>query len=88
MASTATGKFDLNMEEVLEAWGPADAVRELLANALDEQALTGTAEPKEFFATVLHEMAHPISGAPDQTLPFEHALTQLLGQVSYHAVQD
>ncbi|USZ71255.1 ATP-binding protein [Natronosalvus halobius] len=48
MASTATGKFDLNMEEVLEAWGPADALRELLANALDEQALTDTAEPEVF----------------------------------------
>lgn len=39
--ATQTGKFDLNMEAVLEAWGPADAAREILANALDEQALTG-----------------------------------------------
>lgn len=37
-------KFDLNMEEVLEAWGVADAAREVIANALDEQALTDTAE--------------------------------------------
>lgn len=37
-------KFDLNMEEVLEAWGVADATREVIANALDEQALTNTEE--------------------------------------------
>lgn len=37
-------KFDLNMEEVLEAWGVADAAREVIANALDEQALTNTEE--------------------------------------------
>ncbi|WP_158855034.1 ATP-binding protein [Halorhabdus sp. CUG00001] len=37
-------KFDLNMEEVLEAWGVADATREVIANALDEQALTDTEE--------------------------------------------
>jgi hypothetical protein len=40
-----TGKFDLNMEDVLEAWGPADGARELIANALDEHALTDTQEP-------------------------------------------
>ncbi|WP_373189105.1 ATP-binding protein [Halolamina sp.] len=33
------------MEEVLEAWGPADALRELIANALDEATLTETADP-------------------------------------------
>jgi len=32
------------MEEVLEAWGVADATREVIANALDEQALTDTSE--------------------------------------------
>jgi hypothetical protein len=37
-------KFDLNMEEVLEAWGVSDATREIIANALDEQALTETEE--------------------------------------------
>lgn len=37
-------KFDLNMEEVLEAWGVSDATREVIANALDEQALTNTEE--------------------------------------------
>lgn len=37
-------KFDLNMQEVLESWAVADAIREVIANALDEQALTGTDE--------------------------------------------
>lgn len=40
--STTTGKFDLNMEDVLEAWRAPDALREVIANALDEQALTET----------------------------------------------
>ena len=37
--------FDLNIEKVLEHWTVPFAIRELIANALDEQALTGTAEP-------------------------------------------
>jgi len=35
-------KFDLNIEEVLEDWEIYHAVREIIANALDEQALTKT----------------------------------------------
>ncbi len=38
--------FDLNIKNILEAWDSAHAVRELIANALDEQALTGTREPE------------------------------------------
>jgi hypothetical protein len=37
--------FDLNIEVVLEHWPVSHAVRELLANALDEHHLTGTPEP-------------------------------------------
>lgn len=37
-------KFDLNIEEVLEDWEVYHAIREILANALDEQALTDTEE--------------------------------------------
>ena len=37
--------FDLNIEEVLEHWPVSHAIREVLANALDEHHLTGTAEP-------------------------------------------
>jgi hypothetical protein len=36
-------RFDLNMkEDLLEAWGPSDGIREIIANALDEQVLTDT----------------------------------------------
>jgi hypothetical protein len=37
--------FDLNIERILEHWPVANAVRELIANALDEHHLSGTAEP-------------------------------------------
>lgn len=43
--SETTGKFDLNMEGVLEAWGPADGLREIIANALDEARLSDSDEP-------------------------------------------
>lgn len=39
-----TKAFDLNIEEVLEDWEIHHALREVIANALDEQMLTGTAE--------------------------------------------
>lgn len=35
-------KFDLNIDTILEHWTVADAVREIIANALDEETLTGT----------------------------------------------
>ena len=38
--------FDLNVERVLEHWTVAHALRELIANALDESSLTKTAEPQ------------------------------------------
>lgn len=34
--------FDLNVEKVLDGWSISHAVRELIANALDEQVLSGT----------------------------------------------
>jgi len=41
--ATQAKRFDLNMEEdLLEAWEKSDGVQELIANALDEQALTET----------------------------------------------
>jgi hypothetical protein len=39
-------EFDLNIERVLENWTVAHALREVIANALDEQTLTGTREPE------------------------------------------
>jgi hypothetical protein len=38
-------QFDLNIERVLEHWTVAYAIREIMANALDERALTATPEP-------------------------------------------
>lgn len=38
--------FDLNVEKILDHWGVPEAIREVIANALDEHALTGTAEPQ------------------------------------------
>lgn len=40
-----TQAFDLNVEKVLEHWSVAAAVREIIANALDEQAITNTGDP-------------------------------------------
>jgi hypothetical protein len=40
--------FDLNIEKILEGWGTQHAVRELIANALDEQILSGTQDIKIF----------------------------------------
>ena len=45
-ASGAAQAFDLNIEKVLEHWTVPFAIRELIANALDEQALTGTSDPE------------------------------------------
>jgi hypothetical protein len=42
----STRHFDLNIERVLEHWTTVDALRELIANALDEAAITGTGEPE------------------------------------------
>jgi hypothetical protein len=41
-------QFDLNIERVLEHWTVAHALREIIANALDDQALTGTTDPTIF----------------------------------------
>lgn len=40
--------FDLNIEQVLENWSISDALREIIANALDEQILSNT-KPIEIF---------------------------------------
>jgi hypothetical protein len=37
-------KFDLNIEKILENWDTKHAVREIIANALDEQRLTDSSE--------------------------------------------
>jgi hypothetical protein len=35
-------KFDLNIEKILENWDRKHAIREIIANALDEQKLTNS----------------------------------------------
>jgi len=35
-----TKKFDLNIERILEDWEVYHAIREVIANAIDEQVLT------------------------------------------------
>ena len=39
---TTSRKFDLNIEKILEGWEISHAIREVIANALDEQALTNS----------------------------------------------
>jgi len=39
-------KFDLNIEKILENWDTYHAIRELIANAIDEQILSKTSEVK------------------------------------------
>ncbi len=41
-------KFDLNIEKILENWEVSHALREIIANALDEQLLTETEEVEIF----------------------------------------
>src|SRR4030066_1334103 len=41
-------KFDLNIEKILENWEVHHAVREIIANAIDEQKITSTPEIKIF----------------------------------------
>lgn len=43
-----TGKFDLNIEKILENWEVFHGVREVVANALDEQTITGSKEIEIF----------------------------------------
>ena len=42
MEGTTPRRFDLNVETVLDDWEVYHAIREVIANALDEQVLTGT----------------------------------------------
>ncbi len=44
MAQTIVAKFDLNIERILESSEVYRARREVIANAPDEQALTGTSD--------------------------------------------
>lgn len=45
---TTIREFDLNVVKILEHWTVPHAIREFIANALDEAALTDTAAPQIF----------------------------------------
>ena len=47
-ANTCREEVRLNIEKVLEDWGVHHALREVVANALDEQALTNTKDVEIF----------------------------------------
>jgi hypothetical protein len=40
------------------------------------------ASPRSFYGTLLHELGHARSGAPDRSLAFEDELSRLLGTVT------
>ena len=42
----------------------------------------------QFASTLLHEVAHPVSDAPDQTREFEKALTYMLGACAIAAIEN
>src|SRR5260370_10076504 len=42
MPTNEPRNFDLNIEKILEGWGVKHAIREVIANALDEQVLSHT----------------------------------------------
>jgi hypothetical protein len=46
MPDSTVRKFDLNIEKILEGWEVRHAIREVISNALDEQALTDTRDVK------------------------------------------
>ncbi|MBW2309382.1 MAG: ATP-binding protein [Deltaproteobacteria bacterium] len=46
--ATQARKFDLNIEKILEDWDVHDAVREIIANAIDEEILTKTKKARIF----------------------------------------
>ena len=45
----AVKKFDLNIERILDNWEVYHALREIIANALDEQTITNSQPIKIFF---------------------------------------
>ena len=42
MPANENRNFDLNIEKILEGWEVKHAIREVIANALDEQVLSNT----------------------------------------------
>ncbi|OAB26856.1 hypothetical protein [Paenibacillus macquariensis] len=69
-----TMRVDYEGNEVLGLWEPLDQritiKRSQLGNIVD------------FAGTLLHEVTHAFTNADDETMEFEHGLTELLGQVA------
>ena len=63
-------KFDLNIEEVLENWEIYHALREIIANALDEQILTKTTYNRIVFKKEFKRLIHRFRNIYD--LPDEY----------------
>ena len=60
-------------QEAVGVWEPAEG--SIIVRRSQLQSLAG------FAGTVLHELSHALSGAPDMSLEFEHQLTEELGGI-------
>jgi len=61
-------------KEAVGLWNPADGVIIVKRNQLTSKGL--------FAGTILHELSHALSDAPDVSLEFEEQLTHELGRVA------
>lgn len=65
---------DHGYQEAVGVWDPSDRTIIIKRDQLSSL--------KSFAGTVLHEVAHAVSGAPDVSIEFEQALTHELGSVT------
>lgn len=87
-------KFDLNIEKILENWEVHHAIREIIANAMDEEILTGCKplrifkDDKRRWRIRDYGRCHATSGASDITDGFEQELTSLIGKLTEKVVAE
>jgi len=65
-------------QEAVGIWEPGEG--RIIVKRTQLQSL-----PK-FAGTVLHELSHALSGAPDVSLEFEHQLTEELGGIASRSI--
>jgi hypothetical protein len=65
-------------QEPVGVWEPGEG--RIIVKRTQLQSLPPDALPK-FAGTVLHELSHALSGAPDVSLEFEQQLTEELGGI-------